>query len=310
MRMSKCDQSWSEGETIFVGKVIAIEKTKNMLPDTAHLLAGESFRGEAVAGTEIAIHTDGSNCNYPFVEGASYLVYATKNPQDGFLYTSRCTQTRPAVMNGGTLHELRAMPRDKLFGTIGILAGGGDLGAWIESQPLPGVQVRATDNKGQSFATQTDDRGAYAFASLPPGSYKIEPQLPKGFAQPLPLTAEVSAGGAWRVDHFAISDGRIEGTVVDLAGNPVAGFITIQPADPVEAFAARQRGGFPGYDAGPDGKFLLPNLPAGHYRLVFHPKTGAAPNFRVTFYWPSNPGDAIDLAFGQHLDGLLFKTPL
>ena len=104
MLMSTCDRNWSLGDTIFVGKVIAMEKGATPLAADARFIAEESFRGTVAAGSEIVIHSDGSNCNYPFVEGASYLVYATKNPQDGFLYTSRCTQTRPAVMNGGTLH--------------------------------------------------------------------------------------------------------------------------------------------------------------------------------------------------------------
>jgi hypothetical protein len=66
----------------------------------------------------------------------------------------------------------------------------------------------------------------------------------------------------------------------------------------------------PGYDTGPDGKFSLPHLPPGRYRLVFHPSTGRVVNFRATFYWPSNPDDAIELAFGQHIDEVQLKAPL
>jgi hypothetical protein len=66
----------------------------------------------------------------------------------------------------------------------------------------------------------------------------------------------------------------------------------------------------PGYETGPDGKFSLPQLFPGRYRLLFHPRAGATVDFRTTFYWPSDPGDVIELAFGQHIDMVVFKARL
>jgi len=170
--------------------------------------------------------------------------------------------------------------------------------------------VHATAGSGATFSTQTDGGGADAFPSLPTGKYTITPNLPFGFAQtPVPLTAEVRANNAaCRVDTFARPGGQITGTVVDAAGKAIPGFVTIQPADPAEAAAAQRRGGMPGYETGLDGKFSLPQLPPGRYRLVFHPSNSGRVDFRTTFYWPSDPGDAIDIAFGQHIDGVQFKA--
>jgi hypothetical protein len=292
MLMSRCDRAWSAGESIFVGTVAALDGAD------AHFTAQESFRGNVAAGSEIVIHSDGSNCNYPFVAGSSYIVYATKDPRDGLLYTSRCSETRPVAMTSGAMRELRALRDharpDGLFGTIGVAAGGGDLGAWIQSRPLPGITVRAVDSKGKSYSDQTDTEGAYSFASLPAGSYKIEPDLPAGFAHPPELIADVSGGTSCRVDLFAATDGQIEGTVVDASGNPVAGFVTIRPADPKQSPA-----GLPGYDVAPDGVFKLPNLPPGRYRLTYRPKN----NFRAAY-----SGLTIDLRFGEHLV-IQFKVP-
>jgi hypothetical protein len=125
----------------------------------------------------------------------------------------------------------------------------------------------------------------------------------------------VRAGGAaCRVDSFVRADGQITGTVVDASGKAIPGFVTIRPADqssdPAEAAEAQRRGGMPGHRTGLDGKFFLPELPAGRYRLVFHPITGARLDFRTTFYWPSDPGDAINLAFGQHIDSVECTTGL
>jgi hypothetical protein len=305
MIMSTCDRGWNLGETIFLGRVAAIEKGATPFADTARFTIEESFRGNA--GAEIVIHSDGSNCNYPFVAGANYLVYATKNPKDGLLYTSRCSQTKPAVMAAGALREFRAVrdrkSMDDMFGTIGAAARGASLEDWLETKPLANIEVRAT-SLGKSYSTRTDSLGAYAFTSLPAGTYQVDPDLPKGFVRWAPAIVDVSGGVACRLDQFAIADGQIEGTVVDSAGNPIAGFVTIQHSGPAEA-AARQRGGLPGDEAGPDGKFSLPHLPPGRYRLVYHP----ANDFRTTFYWPADPADAIDLALGQHITGLQFKLP-
>jgi hypothetical protein len=318
---SKCDQGWKSGDTIFLGKTIAMEETGPpgafLSSRAAHFLVEESFRGADVAGNEIVVYTGGGggDCGYPFVVGTSYLVYASRQTGDSLLHASICSETRPAVMVSGVLRELRAM-RDRMrpddvFGTIGIAPNGSGYEDLTNSQPLAGVTVRAVGSNGASFSTQTDTRGAYAFSMLPAGTYGITLELSPGFERSAPVTAEVSGGGgACRVDNFAKPDGRIAGTVVGKSGKTVVGFVTIEPADPAEAAAARKRGGLPGDDAGADGKFALPRLPPGRYRLVFHPKTDGRLNFRVTFYWPSNPDDAIDLAFGQHIDALQFTVPL
>jgi len=57
-------------------------------------------------------------------------------------------------------------------------------------------------------------------------------------------------------------------------------------------------------------KFALPQLAPGRYRLVFHPRVAGVVDFRSTYYWPSSPDDAITLAFGQHLDAILWELTL
>jgi hypothetical protein len=320
---SKCDRQWNSGETIFVGKTIAMDRVSP--PDDAFLSSyaarftvEERLRGADSQSAEVVIYTGagGGDCGYPFVPGTSYLIYASRLAGDGHLHVGICSETKPAVMAGGVLDELRAMrdrrQPDMIFGTIGMAPRGSGFEDLVDSKPLHNVPVQATDIHGRSFSTQTNDHGVYSFALLPVGFYTIEPNLPSGFARPArPLAAEVSSSEfACRVDNFARPDGRIEGIVVDGAGRALAGFVTIQPADPTEAALAQRQGGLPGYETGPDGKFSLPQLFPGRYRLLFHPRTGATMNFRATFYWPSDPGGAFELAFGQHIDAVLFKAPL
>ena len=315
---SVCDRRWNLGEAIFLGKNIAMEKmakpeSSPALSYAAHFTIEESFRGVGAPGSEVVVYTGGGggDCGYPFVPGTSYLVHASLN--SGRLYTGTCTETRPSVMAEGVLRELRALRDhtlvDDLFGTIAAPKGVRfeDL---TGAQPLAGVPVRAISSNGPSFYAMTDDRGVYAFPAMPAGTFRIEADLPAGFARPAPpFLAEVSSGGmACRLDTFARPDGRIAGTVVDSVGRPLSGFVTIEPADPVEAGAAHVRGGLPGDSAGPNGQFSLPQLPPGRYHLVFYPDRGGQVNFRATFYFPSDPSDAVDLALGQKINGLLFTV--
>ena len=78
-------------------------------------------------------------------------------------------------------------------------------------------------------------------------------------------------GSGCQVDVLSRPDGQISGTVVDAHGNGLRGFVTIKPADPIEAEAAMQRGGLPGDDT-EDGSFSLPQPPPGKYRLIFYAK--------------------------------------
>src|SRR6266446_4457924 len=328
---------WSlQGEgAVFLGKVTA--KVAQPRPDAAgavdlpagyavHFSVAENFHGVSEPGAEAVVYTGsgGGDCGYPFVVGTSYLVYAGVG-SDGRLSTGICHGTQPEIMVGGVLKQLRAI-RDAghgydLVGTVFVLPKGAGYADQAESQPLEGVPVRAIGSHGGLFSTVTDPHGAYSFDWLPPDTYRLEETLPTGFSlartaepQPFIITAadkQVSNFGCL-VNVYVRPDGQISGIVVDLAGRGVPGFLTLEPADPKEAAAAHQRGGLPGDDT-EDGKFSLPQLPPGRYRLVFSPKIGGRANLRQKFYWP--PGNAanlgaIEIGLGQHVDNVRFEIPL
>jgi len=320
---------------VFLGKVTA--KVAQARPDAAgisdlsagyavHFSVDESFYGVSDPGAEAVVYTGSGagDCGYPFVVGTSYLVYAGAGT-DGRLSTGTCSGTKPEIISGGVLKQLRAI-RDRghgfeLFGTVFVLPKGAGSGDQIESQPLDRVPVRAVGSHGSLFSTLTDQYGVYSFAWLPPDTYHLEETLPTGFSlartaepQPFVITAadKQVPGFACNLDVYAKPDGQISGTVVDVSGKGVPGFLTLEPADPKEAAAAHQRGGLPGDDT-EDGKFSLPQLPPGCYRLVFIPKIGGHMNFRQKFYWP--PSDAansgsIEIGLGQHIDNIRFEVPL
>lgn len=331
-----CSRGWdSSAGVVFLGRVT--EKIAQARPTTAglvdlsagyavHFSIDESFHGGAEARGETVVYTGsgGGDCGYPFVVGTNYLVYAGVS-SDGRLTTGICHGTQPEIMVGGLLMQLRSI-RDTghgfdLVGTVFVLPKGAGYADQVESQPLDRVPIRVIGSHDRLFSTVTDEHGAFSFAWLPPDSYHLEQDLPPGFMvaqgatpQPFVITAadkQVSNFGCL-VNVFVRPDCQVSGTVVDATGVGLPGFVTLEPADPKEASAARQRGGLPGYET-EDGKFSLPQLPPGSYRLVFSPKIGGRVNLRQKFYWPPrnapNSG-AIEIGLGQHIDDLRFQIPV
>jgi hypothetical protein len=330
-----CGMALNPGDVVFLGKVIS--KIEVQEPTTGgdntgigrnryaiHLAITENFESAGPPGQEIVVYTGqgGGDCGYPFLVGTSYLVHASS--YNGQLSTSICSGTSPEVMAAGVLRELRAIRDsgrvDDLFGTIGMAPEGAGFEDLAETRPLPNVSVHVTSSKGEVFSTKTDERGAFAFARLPRDTYRIEQDLPAGLStwqskSGKPLNVEVDdktgAGAGCQVDVFSRPDGQISGTVVDVSGKGVPGFVTLQPTDPRAAQVAMRRGGLPGCDTD-DGSFSLPQLAPGRYRLVFHPRIGNSVSFRHTFYWPpvsdASNSLAIELGFGQHVDTVRFEV--
>jgi hypothetical protein len=268
-----------------VGRVTAMEKTGEsgfLSSYVARFVVDESFSG-AVEGTEATVYTGmgGGDCGYPFVPGVSYLVYAFQQNGDGRLHAGICSETAPSVGAGGVLPELRAWRDhrrlDDLFGAVIQAPKGSGFDDLVESKPLAGVAVHAMGTRGDSYSAQTDAMGAFAFPSLPAGTYKVHSDLPVGFTiLSGDLITDVTGGGAGcRLSQSVKPDGRIEGIVVDSAGKPMRGFVTIQPSDPHEAAEARRRGGLPGYNVAADGRFVLPLLPPRKIPLDVSSRDGA-----------------------------------
>ncbi|HEX5873046.1 MAG TPA: carboxypeptidase regulatory-like domain-containing protein [Pyrinomonadaceae bacterium] len=313
-----CGQSWKTGDVIFVGTVkskVPLDKVEvqgsSILIDRGfsyYIQVTDSLRGPYLVGQEIVIETGGGggDCGYPFIPGNEYLVYANGSQR---LETNICTPTRPKVMAGAVIRQLRALrdkqPLDTLFGTIGIEPTGAGYEDLIETKTLANVTVRVIDSNKREYTTKTDSEGFYSFSSLPPDKYTIHVEFPAGFSlwqhdAGKPFTMEIKEGANCPVNLFARPDGRIAGTVVNPNGKGLAGFVTIKPEDPKEAEVASRRGGLPGYTT-VDGTFKLMQLSPGRYRLLFYPKVGDRISFANVTY-----SRVIEIGIGQHVEDFQF----
>ena len=215
----RCDNSWSDGEVVFLGKAVARlggERARdNGIVEWTdyefHFAPVEIFRGASKEAKELVVYTGhgGDDCSEPFLVGISYLVYA--RTIDGRLKAGGM----PAAIAGGTLRELRAIVKgervDDLFGTIGMGSEYGRMEDRIKSKPLGYVVVRAVGHHGARFSATTDEDGAYAFAKLPPGKYLIEADLPSGLLLgefPAYVKTRKGGGAACRIDAFRPVDAQ------------------------------------------------------------------------------------------------------
>lgn len=218
MIIPRCDNSWRDGELVFLGKAVARLGGEKPLPNgfteitdyEFHFVPVEIFRGASKDAKELVVYTGhgGGDCGEPFLVGASYLVYARSI--DGHLKAWGV----PAAMAGGTLRELRAIANgervDDLFGTIWIGSEYGRMEDRVKSKPLANVVVRAIGRRG-SFSAITDEHGAYAFAMLPPGKYRIEANSPSGLlVGQFPAYVKTGKGGGTgcRIDTWSPGEGE------------------------------------------------------------------------------------------------------
>ena len=313
-----CNQDWRSGQVIFTGtvtsKVTADTPIAGIARNAFQFSVAESFRGPAIAGQEITVHTGmgGGDCGYKFEIGTSYLVYAFVS--NGRLSTGICTPTSEVSRVPHVIRQLRALQKGErvaaLFGMIGTspVQFADDPFA---TKPLAGKRVRVIGSRNFVQSTTTDAEGVYSFQSLPADTYRIEIDAPEGMAM-----WQLSKDEAYKVEVGAKGitgcpaslafnpDGRIKGKVVDENGNGVAGFVTSEPADEREAEIARRRGGAMGQTTD-SGEFDLTSLLPTRYRLVFHPKVRGQIDFRA----PAVMSEVITVGLGQHIEDFRFTVP-
>ena len=214
MIIPRCDNSWRDGELVFLGKAVARLGGEKPLPNgnteitdyEFHFAPVEIFRGASKDAKELVVYTGhgGGDCSKPFIVGATYLVYA--RTIDGRLKAGGV----PAAMAGGTLRELRAIASgervDDLFGSIWVGSEYGSMEDQVKSKALANIVVRAIGRRGASFSAMTDEHGAYAFAKLPAGKYRIEASGPSGLlVGQFPAYVKTGKGGGTgcRIDAWS-----------------------------------------------------------------------------------------------------------
>jgi hypothetical protein len=331
--------SLSETPVVFVGNVIAVEETKEIIerfgkPEEirtsllAHFEIEKSFKGLLDNRVNINVETGGGHgdCGYDFKAGERYIVYADGDPiRDRNVATSICSRTQqlPKGQQDVDLIEafLKGQPEARIFGTLPLY--GRELGSGpFDMKQLggaAGIRVEARDGTN-TLAAITDSEGRFEIRNVPQGNYEVRPVLPSaqsgylGVDQARKVEIRLPYLCGTDVEFLIQTNGVIRGRLFDAEGKPVARNVEVSILTAESAM--KDPAAFVGNSTWTEdgGTFEFNGLMPGDYVVgvgVLHP-----PNWRSAYsriYFPSTTrlGEAqiLHVAEGEKLNDVDIHLP-
>jgi hypothetical protein len=311
-------ESYGVASAVFVGTVTGVreversnKKDLDWTPRGFKFSVEQSYLG--VAGTEIEVFTGrgGGDCGYPVKRGERYLVYAHKY-KDRFT-TSICSRTKQFS---------RATEDLAFLGNLSSLPPGATIYGRIVRNTTPKKDESLNDDvvlriEGADVRREIrpDANGHYRVAGLPAGKFKVTLQLPEGLTTYQPeREVSISDRGCASLDFSIDENGRLSGSVVDAAGQPVPHILVsvVEPAsDPRKRFVTLGR-------TDDEGHFSFSSLPSGKYLLAVNfepfPEANRRTNAYPSAFYPGvtdqPDAEVITLAVGENRTGLEIRIPL
>ncbi|MGJ5817658.1 MSCRAMM family protein [Paludibaculum fermentans] len=323
-------EAWLDSPLVFAGIVEkAVPKRSGewvrAREQSAWVRVTEPFKGVA-RDQVLELWGEISSCFGGFDKGSSLLFYLHPSGKPGKWMTPACHRTGDLRSAAHDLKFLRGLPASAHGNRVS-----GSVEFWEDSpvKELPlnhvfqGVRVHAVGSPG-SYESETDAQGVYEFRDLPPGTYTISIDYPKGTALLFPvaigrdnpsrrlnrkpgsdmqLVVTDSSGNGY--DFVLAADTRVSGHVLDPDGRPMKGVclelevLRHKGPDDSEISKCTER----------DGSYVLEKMPAGRYRLAVNRggEMSAASPFSK-FYYPgtsdTDKAAILTVAAGQHLDGI------
>ena len=272
-----------------------------------HFQINERFAGPETAEIDVFSGGDDGDCAFRFKKGEQYIVFTNKS-EDGRLFATICSGTRPAGEGRALIPQLRAMRNGQrvasVFGVLRrsdppLLAPSDD-----PDDPLPHIKLKLR-SKDDRFATSTGPDGVYTFYNVHAGEYIYTADLPARFE----FTQKTLHGGlppfripngaCFEYNVNALPTGKIRGSVLGPDKKPL-------PLASVELYRAdRYKDSEPGLWGfqGLKGVFEFDHIGPGEYILVFNRLNRMDPNspYPRSFY-PGTP-DRNEARFIKLKDG-------
>ncbi len=265
-------KAYGEASVVFIGTVKSVtEGSRTRKPNGEvnfesrlfKFSVEETFSGAPTKESEVATGLSAGDCGYPFVKGASYLVYAYRDEKDGRLYTSFCTRTKRVSNASEDLQYLRSLAVTPRTVTISgkVQRHLSHAGNYAQGYvPMEGT-VLSVEGADQPKEVRTDASGNFEITGLKPGTLKLKLHLSDELTtyRPERVLKFESAGCASEV--FYVGDnGRISGRVLDAEGNPVSGLGVV--ILPLTGWAINW---YAKTDA--EGRYKASSIPAGEYMV-------------------------------------------
>ena len=298
---------FEESEVVIIGRVLSVEKVEPKGEDDQHYVdnvRSATLRVEKVYKGNVRVRDElvfaqggGADCIWTFNEeliGVQILFYLnTPQGEDKLWRGFGCG--RSSSVEGATEDLLYLNNMKKLRGKTRV---SGSYGFWNGSNfDVANKKIRIVSEK-KSFETKTDENGIYEIYDLPPGKYRLEPEMQKGWRIDrswLKYSASASefeqnsrrfvvftlkAKRHASVDVSFEPDNAVEGSVVGPNGSPMVDVcVYLWPPDVSDKFGASDC-------TDERGNFRIESIPAGSYHLVmgWHGKPDSRAPFPKTFY--------------------------
>ncbi len=325
-------ESYAGTPVLFYGRVVSSVLTEEQVPftqdgktifltDQKQVVNFSVIDGfEGVEGTEAVIRmsTNCDECNYPFVPGSSYLVFAEINKQTGGFTTSRCSPNHIVTSDADPdllfLRGLKTAPlAARIFGGVYRPRGDSDRTS-RNPNGIPGMSVKLEGPGGEQTKI-TDAAGHYEFTGLVAGQYTVTGQIPSGLVAPYdPLKVTVVERGCREVGFYAQNGTAISGAVYGPDGLPANHVhIDIIPADKAAQSSPFDLVSCCTY-TDDQGHYRFPQIHPGNYIVgihIIHPPDRAAPYPKV--YSPGvedlAAASVIRVQFGESVDDADIHIP-
>lgn len=339
-----CQAYWN-APVVFIGRVTEVaysptfqkgkgEERWNYRRRIARFTVEESFRGSASKQVEVvALETmptpvtlpdgspgmkemSGSDCEYDFEQGETYLVYADRAEQPAGALRVGLNRTRPLAEANDDLEFIRGLAHETKPGATvygKILRRDRNLNDG-NSRPVGGVaDVKVTLNgNSRDLKTTTDMEGHYRFTDLPAGTYSVKATMPLHLMPVKEASqARVAQRGCAEVDFYTEVNGRVSGRVFDAQGQPVSKM----KVDLVLAELENERHPQSLLEfTDKRGAYEQKGIPPGRYHLGIRLTGINDPNFPYPrIYYPGVQETAkaavIEIAEGEHLQNYDLHLP-
>ena len=327
--------AFEESDVVIIVRVISVEKVEAKSGDededyvdnvrSSTVMVEKVYKGNVRVRDELVFRQGGgADCIWTFNEeliGRRILFYLNRpEPPDKLWYAVTCG--RSSGVDGATEDFLYLNNIKKVRGKTRV---SGTYGYWNGSDFDAANKKIRIFNEKKSFETKTNHEGIYEIYDLPAGTYRLEPEMPKGWriaqhwlrnsqnatqeqdsTRSVVFTLEPKKHA--NLDVSFEPDNAVEGSVVDPNGAAMVNVCAyLWEPDESDVY-----GSFDCTDE--QGRFRIESITAGSYHLVLN-RTGK-PNSKKPFSRTFYPGVAerekaalITIGYGETVKGIDVVIP-
>lgn len=184
-------EAYGSADAVFIGSVERVqnrwEKEDGGDFQTAYVQVEKSFKG--IKEADVVFRSHGSFCDVNYKEGQRWLFFAHYDKKDQAWKIGACGRSALIESAAEALLYLQGLPasaqKTRLSGTLRHYEDS-PLKRADSFAPLIGVKVKITGEQ-KTYEVYTDKNGVYEIYGLPPGAYKIEPEIPAGLDSFFPI---------------------------------------------------------------------------------------------------------------------------